>query len=435
MPKSSPRPVPPVDVTVSAPLERLPDPALPRLPYVPWVAAALAGSAAVVLLGWAIVGAVVAAGWLTATHLAPGPVLDAVSQAWLGVHGSPFQLGTLPLRLTPLGLSLLLAVAMAVVGRLAFRHTDADTRSPAGVVLVAAACTGAYAVASWLVASLVGAPRQAVAVFVGALVIGGTGSLVGALRASDLDPLAGLPAWARVVPRAAGAGLAALAAASLLTLGVAVGAHTRQIAVLQGGLAPDAAGAALLVVVYAAYLPTLLLWAGSYALGSGLTVGAGTLLTPSVSTLGLVPALPLAGALPAVPPQFGWLFLASGPLAGVLVGTVCARRLRALGEPARVLPWAAGSGAAGLASGLIWAAASWLARGDLGATRLVGLGPRFPELFLPLLALAGAAALTGAALAWWTARRPKGADEPLPFGLGDEDTVALDGAAVGWERA
>lgn len=431
MPKTSPRPVAPVDLTVSAPAQRPADAGLPRLPYVPWVAAAVAGSAAVVLLGWAVVGALVAAAWLTAPHLAPGPVLDTASQAWLGVHGSAFTLGGVGVRLTPLGLSALLAVAMAAVGRLSFRQTDRDSRSLPGVVLVAAACTGAYAVASWLVASLVGAPRQAVAVFVGALAIGGVGSLVGALREARLDLFGGLPPWTRALPRGAGAGLATLAAASVLTLGVAVGAHTRQISALQGGLGPDAAGAALLVALYAAYLPNVLGWAGSYALGSGLTVGAGTLLTPFTSVLGLVPALPLAGALPAVPPALGWAFLASGPLAGVAAGTVCVRGLRALDPPARIVPWAVRAGAAGLASALVWGAASWLTRGDLGTTRLVGLGPRFPEIGLPLLGMVAAASLTGAVLAWWTARRPQPAAEPLPFGLDDEETVALETAPFG----
>lgn len=432
MPKST-RTAAPLDLTVSAPAEPEPEPGLARLPYVPWAAAAVVGSAAVVLLGWVVVGALVAAAWLTAPHLAPAAVLDTVSQVWLGVHGSPVTLaGGVSLGVTPLGLSALLAVAMAAVGRAAVRQFGAEARGGwRAVVLVTAACTGAYAVASWLVATVVGAPRQAVAVFVGALVIGCLGSAVGAARATRLDAFAGLPRWTRALPAGAAAGVAGLTLASVVTLAIAVGAHPGQILALHGGLAPDAAGAALLGVAYAAYLPNLLLWAGSYALGAGLTVGAGTLLTPWVSVLGLVPAVPIAGALPAVPPAFGGAFLAAGPLAGAASAVVCCRRLRRLGLPARPLRWAAWAGAAGLASGVLWAAGSWVARGDLGTARLVDLGPRFPELLLALLPVAGAAAVAGAALAWWAARRPAPEDAPAPFGLDSAGAVPADDAPFG----
>nr|NLI49048.1 hypothetical protein [Propionibacterium sp.] len=420
MPKTSSRTVAPVDVTVSAPAEPEADLGLPRLPYVPWIAAAVVGSAAVVLLGWVLVGALVAAAWLSATHLAPAVVLDTVGQGWLAVHGSRVTLGGTTIGVTPLGLSALLAVAMGVVGRGAVQQYGEDARRSAGaVVLVASVCTGSYAVAAWLVASLVGAPRQAVAVFVGGLVIAGVGSAVGAARAARLDLVGGLPRWTRALLPGIAAGLVGLTLASVITLGIAVGAHHRQIGALHGGLAPDAAGSALLVVAYAAYLPNLLLWAGSYALGAGLTVGSGTLLTPSVSVSGLVPALPIAGALPAVPPAFGWLFLASGPVAGIAAAVACSGRLRRLGLPARPGRWAAVAGAAGLVSGAVWALGSWLARGDLGTVRLVGLGPRFPELLLAVLPVAGVAALGGTAFAWWVARRPASEDTTAPFGLAD----------------
>lgn len=136
-----------------------------------------------------------------------------------------------------------------------------------GVVLVAAACTGAYAVASWLVASLVGAlgrrwrcssaPWPSGAWAASSARCGRRVSTCSVACRPGRGPL----------PRAAGAGLATLAAASVLTLGVAVGAHTRQISALQGDL-DGRRWCGLLVALYAAYLPNVLGWAGSYALGS-----------------------------------------------------------------------------------------------------------------------------------------------------------------------
>lgn len=421
MPKTTPRPVAPVDVTVSSPREPDAGARLPRLPYVPWVAAALLGSAGVVLLGWAVVGAIVGVAWLTAPHLGPTTVLDTISQAWLGVHGGAFTLGALNLNLTPLGLSALLGVAMAAVARFTVNQTEEDGRgSLSQVVLVATVCSGSFAVASWLVASLVGAPRQAVSVFVGALLIGGLGSTVGALRAARVDVFQRLPRWTRTLPAGVAGGVAGLTVASAATLALGYGAHAAQVAALHGGVAPDGVGSALLFAAYAAYLPNLLLWAGAYASGAGLTVGTGTLLTPTVSQLGLVPAIPIAGLLPAAPPVAGGAFWAVAPLAGVAAALLSCRRAGGLGLAPHPRPWALASGASGLIAAALWAAASWISRGDLGTGRLVGLGPRFPELIAALLPLAVTAALTGAIAAWWASRRPVVAEQP-PFGLPAED--------------
>ena len=94
-----------------------------------------------------------------------------------------------------------------------------------------------------------------------------------------------------------------------MALLIAIVTHTAQIGALQSAVAPDAVGAVLLVVCYLAYAPTLLLWTAAYATGAGFTVGAGTLFTPWVAVGGLVPGLPIAGALPTVPPAQGWVCL------------------------------------------------------------------------------------------------------------------------------
>lgn len=437
MPKTPERRMSPVELTVSSPAGARRGPHPVPLPALPWLAAALLGSGAVVLLGWAAVGALVAAGWLSAMGLAPATVLETVSQGWLGLHGVGFTLAGLPLALTPLGLSALVCLAMGAVSGYAVSQVEADEleRRPwRAVALAVVACTLTYTLGATLLASIVGAPRQATACFVGAALLSGVGSLLGALRVSPVR-LEWLPPWAAELPRAVAAGIGGLATASAIGLVVAIGTHTKQIAALQQAVSPDGVGTALLLASDLAYLPNLLFWSGAYLLGAGFTVGAGTLLTPTTATLGLLPAIPVAGALPVVPPPGGQLLPASGVAAGALAALVLCRRLAGRGVRPHPWAWCWRSALAGLAAGLVWAGLSWFSRGDLGTGRLVGLGPRFPELVEYAAGLTTAGALVAGLIAGVVAQhRALQADEPTvalegraaPFGL-DRDVAGPEG--------
>ncbi|SMO45286.1 DUF6350 family protein [Propioniciclava tarda] len=420
MPKPTDRSPASVELAVSNPAERDLSGSIGRIPYLPWVASALLGSGAAVLLGWVTVGVAVAAGWLTMTRLPPTTVLDTIAQLWLGLHGVPFTVAGLTVGLTPLGLTGLVAVAMAAVARYAAgqREDDGQARIRTAA-LVAGTCTITYSLLVLLLASLVAPPRQAASAFVGAVAVAGTGSLIGAIRACGVR----LPIGLRAALRGTGVGLALLGLGAAVALLIAIVTHTAQIGALQSAVAPDAVGAVLLVVCYLAYAPTLLLWTAAYATGAGFTVGAGTLFTPWVAVGGLVPGLPIAGALPTVPPAQGWVLLLIAPIAGLAAGLAASRRLDRLepgSSPAERTLVAALSGAGAAAGFLI---ASWLARGSLGTGRLVGLGPRFPELLvnggLPIVA---GAVVAGLAHAVWRRRRPTLIDDPqldetAPFGL------------------
>lgn len=420
MPKPTDRSPASVELAVSNPAERDLSGSIGRIPYLPWVASALLGSGAAVLLGWVTVGVAVAAGWLTMTRLPPTTVLDTIAQLWLGLHGVPFTVAGLTVGLTPLGLTGLVAVAMAAVARYAAgqREDDGQARLRTSA-LVAGTCTITYSLLVLLLASLVAPPRQAASAFAGAAAVAGTGSLIGAIRACGVR----LPIGLRAALHGAGAGLAILGLGSALALLLAIVSHTAQIGALQSAVAPDAVGAVLLVVCYLAYAPTLLLWTAAYATGAGFTVGAGTLFTPWVAVGGLVPGLPIAGALPTVPPAQGWVLVLIAPIAGLAAGLAASRRLDRLvpgSSPAERTLVAALAGAGAAAGFLI---VSWLARGSLGAGRLVGLGPRFPELLvnggLPIVA---GAVVAGLAHAVWRRRRPTLIDDPqldetAPFGL------------------
>jgi len=417
MPKTIERP-PGVDLTVSSPSE--PDDAgrLARLPYLPWVAAAVLGSGAAVLLGWVAVGAVLAAGWLTAPALSPAVVLDALAQAWVGVHGAPFRLAGMTIGLTPLGLTALVGVALSAVARYSAGQRDDGRYGPVQALLVAGVCTLSYSALTLVVATLVGAPRQAASAFVGALVVSGIGSAIGALRALD-GGVEALPAWVRGLPTGIGVGLASLAVASGAALGLAIVSHWGAIRTLNEALAPDAVGSVLVVVCYLAYAPTLLLWAGSYLLGAGVQLGTGALITPTSSVLGLLPGLPVFGAVPTVPPANGVLLLAGGPIAGLLAGLATCRWAAREGRGG-VLATVSGATLSALLSGSVWTAASWFSRGSLGTAHLVGLGPRFPEL-LAYGTLAPAAGGLVAGLAYAAVSRRPGVDHAND----GEDTVVV----------
>ena len=289
----------------------------------------------------------------------------------------------------------MLVVAVAAVARYAVSQRTPDTKAPLVVAArVAGVCTAAYALAAWLLATLVGTPRQAAGVFVGAAVIAAVGSVIGAFRGAGVRLPRWAPSWLRGALAGSLGGLIALVLASSATLALAIVSHLDQITLLHAALAPDAVGSVLLLLGYLAYAPTLVLWAGAYALGAGFSVGTDTLLTPWVSQLGLLPVIPIAGAVPSVPPVLGWALVASGPLAGAAAGLVASRRMRLDAETVRLRDLLVGAGLAGLLAGLVWTSASALSRGSLGAVRLVDLGPRLPELlFSGTLPIAGAAVL------------------------------------------
>jgi hypothetical protein len=127
----------------------------------------------------------------------------------------------------------------------------------------------------------------------------------------------------------------------------------------------------LLALAGAALVPNAAVWAATFALGPGFAVGAGTAVGPGGVELGIVPALPALGALPADGPgAVAWLVLL-GPVAiGVLTGVVVHRRSQ--GGPKRVV--ADVLAAAAFAAGVM-AALALLSGGSAGAGRLAVVGP------------------------------------------------------------
>jgi hypothetical protein len=170
----------------------------------------------------------------------------------------------------------------------------------------------------------------------------------------------------------AGAGL--LATALIL--------HLNRVVTLNQALQPGVAGNIALVLLQLAFAPNAIVWSGSYALGAGFAVGPGSAVAPAGTQLGILPGLPMLGALPATgagrPEQLWWL--AAGALAGAVAAWIVVRRRPA----ARFDEASLVGGLAGLLGGLVFTGLGWATSGDLGSLRLAGLGPRL----LPLVIMA-----------------------------------------------
>ena len=139
-------------------------------------------------------------------------------------------------------------------------------------------------------------------------------------------------------------------------------------------LHPGVAGAIALLLIQLAFAPNALIWSASYALGSGFSLGAGSVVAPAATQLGMVPGIPLLGALPSPgpgdPAQLWWL--AAGVVAGALAcWVVLVSRPAVRFDQASLV-----GGACGLLAGVVFAGLAWAASGDLGTLRLADMGPR-----------------------------------------------------------
>lgn len=391
---------------------------LASVPVVPWAAAAAIGGAGAALLGWLLIVGVATVAWFSASAIPLPDVLAFCSGIWLLAHGGTAEIAGSPLTLMPLGLTLTGAALARAVGRFAAGQAwlaRPGAQRVAERLALAAQVAGLVAAGYLLVAVAlgmsIGSWQGLAAPAGGALVIAAVAALSGALRGLGLRLRHLLPGWLADGLRGGLAGFLALLGIGAVVVALAMLLGAERVAAIEHGLKLDGAGAFVWAMIALAYLPTLLLWALAWALGGGITVGTGSLVTISGTKLGMLPAIPLLGGLPptGLTPDATIAWLAGGVVAGLLAGAVAAgsRRLAGketdpaqrkgpAGEPTSVNPphlvrtgrlLAAGRAAlVGLLAGLVTtglllgsAAASV---GSLGALRLVDLGPRLLELAL-----------------------------------------------------
>lgn len=391
-----------------------------RTVAVPWVPAAVGGGVLAGLIGWVLCALIAVLGWLGANASTLGHALDAGSQLWFLSHGAGARLGPLSWTLTPLGLTAGFIVLVSWVAAFAARQAHAQTglapgrltRTVTGFVM--AGYTGALLVAC----VLLGEPAQLGRALLGGLVVSAVGGWWGASRASRYRLGSGWPRWARAVPGAVLAAQATIVGLGAVVVAAALIGNADKVTRLTTSLHLGVLGGLVMLALQLAYLPNLVLWAAAYLIGSGFSLGDGSLVSPVVTKLGLLPAVPVTAAVPAAhigdTASLWWLI--GGALPGVVAAIIVvrARPLARFDETSLV------GGLAGVGSGLVFALIAATSRGRLGAGRLAGLGPRPTELTVLAVTLMGLAGLlTG--LVWglvryrsWAAQPADGKDSPHP---------------------
>jgi hypothetical protein len=411
-----------VSVSAEAPPAREPDdpqapaapPAGPRArPARPLVVTGGIAAFAAAASGLAVLTTLTAIGWITAPHVGIGTGLAGVLRTsallWLvGHHVGVTVRGAGRIGMLPLGLVLLPGALLVMAGRWVVRAGAVTRLRHVGYAALALALpysllAGALAVASRTAQAAPSLWQAVVASFLLAVVAGGLGAARGLAPWSRLARL--LPPRPRSIVLGTLGAVALLAAAGAALAGGSLAVHLAAVKAATDALAPGPTGAALLLITQLAYAPNAIIWAVAYMLGPGFAVGAGTVIAPTGSALGALPAFPMLAALPSGARSAGSvliLLMAVPYLAGVFTGIVTVRVMPTPATEAAAL-WGF---AAGAAAGALTGLAAAFAGGPLGDGRLAAVGPSGWQVALvAILELGVTAAVTAAAANWLMLRR------------------------------
>ncbi|MGA4669242.1 DUF6350 family protein [Propionibacteriaceae bacterium Y1923] len=395
-------------------------------PWLPWWLASAAAGVLSVAISWVLVCGLFALGWLATTDIDFSGVFVNGTRVWLLGFFAGADVAGLHLTITPLGMTLgNLALALGLASFAAGQARLAAPEELSGhqrrnlALRVAAVFTLAHTLAVLVPSFFVATAEQSARAMVGALAIGAIAALVVGARGFQWRVTEDWPHWLRPVPAGVGAAVLVMLTTGALVLAIGLISNRDRIVALHQALEPDTLGSILLLVLQLLWLPNLLVWCTSWALGSGFQVGLGSVVSPAQNQLGLLPSIPVLGALPETGPgsssQLWWL--ASGLLAGA-IGALVVLRAR---PRARFDETALVGGLVGVLAGLVLVALGMLSSGDLGTGRLVDLGVRPTALFVMAPTLLGiAGVVTGAVTG--LLRRPAAPAEPDP----DDSAAAVD---------
>jgi hypothetical protein len=364
---------------------------------------------AIGVIGWFITDA--------GLHGAPRDGLRVAALAWLAAHGSGVQIQGSAVTMLPLGIS---AICAWVTWRLGHRVGDAvsghgpDAEGIANgerdwtVVTATTLFTAAYVVMAALTGALAATARTAPSAsaalfgaFAGSVLLGGAGIAVGSGRAAIVVTAA--PMLLRAVTAGARRIVVGYLFVSAAVLAGALAVDFSTAATIVSRLQSDTGDTVLFVLATAVVLPNAVVFTGSFLLGPGFSVGAQTLVSPTLVVLGPLPLFPLVAALPdqGVGPGLSGYVVA----VPVLLATWAAGRNH-LKYP--TLSWFEGlvrGGAAGVLAGLVFALLAVLSGGAVGPGRLAQVGPFAFDVLTHGVAYFGIGGLLGAAIMTWWCRR------------------------------
>ena len=364
------------------------------------------GAAFVVALGFVSIFALNVAIWLVEQNQGSTfqTVIQDTSRTWLGAHGVPLhfkasKLGSLKVPayvfdLIPLGFSILIGWAMYKSGRklsgekyLGFSWVGAIAAYLlVAVFLTSTAVTKTVYVIQWQGVFI------PTALFIALLIIGSVAgypilfedsepsSLRERIRNFFIDLTDRLP-WALkplVAPalRAGTAVVAAMTAVSAIMISILLTLNWIEIVKLYQSLQLTFLGTLTVSSGQLALMPNLIAFVNSWLTGVGFSVGQGSLVSPLVTELGPLPAIPMLAALPVSSNSFGVVFILV-PLLAAFLATLLVKSHTAELR----FNYASTTSAAislGLAIGLVAAVEMWIladfASGSIGPGRMTLIG-------------------------------------------------------------
>lgn len=373
-----------------------------------------AGALLVVCLGVAVTG------WFltdAASHGAPRDALRVGALGWLTGHGSGIRIQGAVVTAVPLLLTLLAAwscwrIGHGVGSAVSGHGPDLDQISDGErdwTVPVATACFAlGYVAVTLVTASLAGTPATAPSTSsaVGwslflAMGVGGSAIAVGSGRAAIWTAV--LPANLRATAASCRAVLRSVLLASLVAFVVALAVDGATAANVLSELRLSPGELVVFVVASLLVVPNAALFSASYLLGPGFTVGAQTLVSPTVVVTGALPAFPLLAALPDSGPVPSWTIWLIGipPLSAALGAALAQRRRPTVRWEEGALRGCAGGVVAGLLLG--WLAG--LAGGAVGPGRMADVSPLASDVLVHAITALGIGGLVGGlAMTWWQRR-------------------------------
>ena len=347
-----------------------------RTPRRVWVVSLLASIWAAGI-GVAIIAVPIFSVWLTATGGGTSwlvPLKDS-GLAWVIAHDVSVRADSGTYSLLPLGLLLVWLSLLAHAGRWAARSAGVTTLRDAGALTAAAATS--YALILSGVSSLSNTPdfrTSPTRAFGVGLFVAAAGLGWGVMRGSGLiaELRSRMSPHARTMVKSAIAGTAALVGFGALAAAVSLGLNFQEAVASQRLLEPGLVGGLALLLLGVGYAPVIIMWAVSYLVGAGVSLGAGVVVSPFVSNAEPV-QLPPFPILAAIPQNLGTLAMAL-PLAGVLAGTLMGAIIGRRTERSALARLSLVIGAVVMAS-ITLSILARMAVGSLGEERLVSIGP------------------------------------------------------------
>jgi hypothetical protein len=165
-----------------------------------------------------------------------------------------------------------------------------------------------------------------------------------------------------------------MACASVVVFVLILG-HYGQIISLYESLQSGLVGGIALTVGQLSLIPNLVVWTASWLLGPGFALGSGSGVSPLGTQVGLLPALPVLGALPQGVPPLGYAVVVVPVVIGFVVGVLLKPGLTTeKGAASPLVLVLSGLGVGVVGASMLAVLAMW-SGGAAGPGRLIDIGP------------------------------------------------------------